>query len=362
MYPQQQQGYPPQGYPVQPQYAQPPQQGYPTQQPQYTQPQPPASAPATAPVNTPRVGGAGSPSASAIAIWNVGQYLDGQLSNRLVAIMPLSIEQVPDLDDKNVQKTNPDGSLITKPRITADMMVFDGPPIQFGGRWDRTAPHHSQVHTPHLVTGMWIDQWKIIMQVKEFLPNPNAMPGTPEREGGIAVGRFYRGKAGQGSPPWLLTQPPNAASPQHEQAQWEADLNMVKAWWQDYKTGRFVNTVPGPITAPPMQQPQQYAQPGYGQPVPQQYPPQVQPYPMVQPSGYGQQAPPQQGYASPPAQPAPAPTGYAGPPPQQQAPNVDHEGVPSGWSRDVWFNMPQAQRDQIHMSMGVPVVTSTPPL
>jgi len=309
-YPQQ---YPPQGYAPQPQqqyappqYGQPyPQQGYPQPQ-QYGQPQGyPQPAPAAAPpppITYPTTLGDPDPKASSVPrprLQDIGR------ANRLVLIRPLKIE-------RNVPNTQGKPGDV-QDRMTADVVIFDGGPVAWGGKPERGVPHTTQSPLPYEIPAMYISSGPIITQCER-------------RMNEVVVGRLGITELPNGQTAYGLT---NASA---DEKAIVTQFLFAKAQGQLGDPQPAQAAQPAQVSPPPQQYAQQpQAQPQYA---PQQPPQAPQGYP--QPQQYG----PPQGV---PQGPAPqAPPAWA--PPQQQ---VDVNVVVPPHTPESWFAMPPEQRYMI---------------
>lgn len=223
---QPQQPYPPQGYAPQPQYAPAPQAPYNP----YAVPAPPQAPP------TPGYGGA-HPTGYAPAVHaptpsqsNIvrPRLLDFGRENRLVLIAPLKIERgVPN----NLGKPGE-----VQDRMTADVVIFDGPLFAFGGAPEKGKPHTSTVQSlPYVILSMWLTPGPLISQcerrINEYvcgrlgiknLPNGNtAYKLDDPTEGDLAIVNAYLAANGgkivvpQGQAQIPATQPSAGPAPQY---------------------------------------------------------------------------------------------------------------------------------------------------
>lgn len=150
------------------------------------------------------------------------------MRNRAVLIQPLKI-------DRNVPGVQPG---TTQDRITANVFVLDGGPLEFGGKPEKFVPHTMVTACPSLHEGVYISQTNM---VKALL---GSLPSTQRPQGGICMGRIVQGQASKAehNPPWNLAEVP-AADPARGIAQ-----QVLQAWI----TGAFVNPEPQPTgTAAP---------------------------------------------------------------------------------------------------------------
>ncbi len=124
-----------------------------------------------------------------------------EMYGRLLLIVPHKLEQ------GLVSSTfkNPDGSPVVNDRMTADVVVLDGGPINYGGKPEAMPPvaHTKVADVPHKSTAMFISSAGLISQCREALAK-KISHGQP----GMVLGRLTRGEgSGKGEPPWLLTPP-----------------------------------------------------------------------------------------------------------------------------------------------------------
>lgn len=302
------------------------------------------------------------------------------LRNRTVIVQPLSIA-------RNVPGVQP-GSL--QDRITANIFVLDGGPLEFGGKPEKFVPHTLVVPTPFLAEGMYISQTNMVQALTASLPSPQ------KPQGGLVVGVITQGRANnpQHNPPWNIVAL-EAGDPRRQLA-----ASLLQAFF----TGQFRNPEPQQTGAPTppggalaythaVTMPHTAA----GQPVPnyaefssQPAPAGPQADPAYQ-AFLAQQATAAQAVqaataAAPPvdpayaawlasqqqAQAAPAAPAVSAPPanvaqtgpggfymPGQGAPVVPAAAVPPppGWSADVWAQLSEQQRAGILASQA-PAATS----
>jgi hypothetical protein len=93
----------------------------------------------------------------------------------------------------------------TQDRMTTDVIVLDGGPINYGGRPEATPPvaHDKVAQVPHRTADMFVSSKGLISQSRDALAK--RAQGQP----GMVLGRLTVGEAkeqGQ-SAPWLLTPP-----------------------------------------------------------------------------------------------------------------------------------------------------------
>lgn len=125
----------------------------------------------------------------------------------------------------------------TKPRITADVAIMDGPvPLDFGGSIQKRRPHSLRVNSlPYLVRGMWIQEAGLVKQLRSRIGQ------------GVVVGRLNLGQGTNGNnDPWVLDDPT------------PADVEYVRRWLTAKATGQWVN--PDPVELNPQPQNQNQAQ------------------------------------------------------------------------------------------------------
>jgi hypothetical protein len=125
----------------------------------------------------------------------------------------------------------------TQERITADIMVVTGGPLQFGGNPGRGKPNTLQAPAPYFATGVYISNTNIVAACKEFV-------GKSVVLGRVAVG--ITNTPGNNPPFNLLKVTP--AEPEYGQA---------VGLWTQYLNGQFLNPVPVSIGAAPVQAPAQ---------------------------------------------------------------------------------------------------------
>lgn len=188
--------------------AQPQQNPYAQQQPQYTQqpaqnPYAPHPAPTgpygqTAPAAPPAANNlvaqpgqfSTPPPPSASGSGNMPKI--GDLQGRLLIIMPESLQR-----GLLSRFTNRDGSPQAQDRLTATVVVLDGGPLQWGGTQPGSARQNADV--PYVIKGLWIQQTKLIEQLNE--PLQIRLGGGP----GLALGRLWKTGTEQNAPYVLAT-------------------------------------------------------------------------------------------------------------------------------------------------------------
>lgn len=297
------QGYPQPGYPPQPQpqYPPAPQPGYGYPQPQYAPPAPP-QVPQGAPV-APGYGGAhpqgvdpfNAPTPPQANIVRP-RLLDFAADGRLVLISPIKI-------DRNLPN-NLGKQGDTQDRMTADVVILDGPPFPYGGAPEKGTPHNLTAQVPYEIISMFISSAPLISQCERRL-------------GEMVLGRLSRRQLPNGNTAYRLDDPT------------EADRAVARAYLVDKQAGRIappaqhVATQP---TAPPGVYGQQPApQPQYAAPAPQ-YDPNA--YAAPQGPAVGQMPPPVQAWAPPVAQ-------------------VDINTPPPGYDPAQWAMLPEEHRQMI---------------
>lgn len=247
---------PPMMYPPQP-----PAPGYaPMPAQQYAPPAQPAYAPQpAAPAYAPPAQSHGAPEGFTAPVNTaVARPRIMDMAGRLVLIRPTKIE-------RGVPNTIEPGKF--QDRVTADVIVLDGGPLDFGGKPEKGVPHTTRVNAPYTVISMWITQQVIVLQL--------------EREiGGAVLGRIGRGAAtGNRQPAWRLLDPS------------DADRAAATAYIHAERAGQIA--------------PQQLAAAPMAPPAPAAAAPMAPPAPMAAPVPMPPPAPP-----APPAAPAVTNPGY----------------------------------------------------
>jgi hypothetical protein len=277
------------------------------------------------------------------------------LRNRCVIVQPTRIERnVPGVQQGTVQD-----------RITANIFVLDGGPLEFGGKPEKYVPHTLVVPTPFLAEGVYISQTNLVAALVTSLPGP----GKPQ--GSLVVGVIAQGRSNnpQNNPPWNLLAL-DANDPRRALA---AQL------LQRFFTGGFTNPEPQQTGAPtPPGGPLAYTHattmphdPATGQPIPnlqefaqpiQQLQDQVQQdfnrmqatQPQQDPqylAWLASQQQPAQPVASAPPAPGPLPGGFYG----------ATDAPPAGWSPEVWATLSDAQKQQIRAATPAPTLQGQQP-
>lgn len=118
--------------------------------------------------------------------------------NRLVLVIPHKVETVPNRLQPGT----------TQDRMTADVIVLDGGPLQYGGAPEKVppVPHDKQVNVPHKIDRMFLSQAGLISQSSQ------ALAKRQRGEPGMVLGRLTTGEASKPghNPPWLLSPPTDA--------------------------------------------------------------------------------------------------------------------------------------------------------
>jgi hypothetical protein len=240
-----------------------------------------------------------------------------QFAQRLLIVIPTKL-------DPNQPGFGPGDA--PRDRITADVIVCDGPPIheKIDGKTNAASPLPAPFNAPAEIKGMWLSQSALVNQLRGAL-----------QRGTMVLGRLV--KSTQGQNPWILQDP----SPQDQQLASQVFAQRERLQWppaqaQQFATpNQYAQQAPaaqqGWGQAPPAQQmgaqntpqgqpvwgtaPQQSPAPGWGG---QEQAPAAQAPQQGAPQGWGQQAPP----SAPAAQVAPDQG-------QQQAPQWGQ--APQGW-------------------------------
>lgn len=102
---------------------------------------------------------------------------------RLVLVFPLAVARVAKNPQFITQEQRQRGE-IDQDRMTATVVVLDDgaggmSPIEFGGApWEMPPkPNTEREALPYVRKGMWINQAKLIEQLRPFLPQPGGAPG-----------------------------------------------------------------------------------------------------------------------------------------------------------------------------------------
>lgn len=126
-----------------------------------------------------------------------------EMYGRLILIRPKKVEEVPSKDPKRA------GEMVD--RMTADVIVLDGGPINYGGRpEDRPpVPHNQVAQVPYVSADMFVSAVAIISQCRD------ALERRRQNRPGMVLGRLLTGekKSADFNAPWLLQE---ATEPEKE--------------------------------------------------------------------------------------------------------------------------------------------------
>jgi hypothetical protein len=273
------------------------------------------------------------------------------LRNRCVIVQPMAIARnVPGVQPGSVQD-----------RITANIFVLDGGPLEFGGKPEKFVPHTLVVPTPYVAEGIYISQTNMVTALLPSLPSPQSP------QGGLVIGVIVQGKASKAehNPPWNLALL-DPADPRR---------GLAAQILQRFFTGQFVNPEPVQTGAPmPPGGALAYTHavtmphnPQTGQPIPNAAEFSSAPTPAVpaQDPQYLAWLASQQPAAAPVSAPAatmppgPMPGGFYGvssTPPAAPASAVD---TPlAGWAPEVWSTFTPEQKAAIRASVPQPAAAA----
>ncbi|HEX8005208.1 MAG TPA: hypothetical protein VF482_02130 [Trebonia sp.] len=122
-----------------------------------------------------------------------------EMYRRLILIIPGKLETVPNRLSKTPGET--------QERMTADVIVLDGGPINYGGKPEAKipVPHDKVANVPYVAKAMFISGVGLVSQCRDALDRRRQ--GLP----GMVLGRLTVGEAsGDKEPPWLLEPPTDA--------------------------------------------------------------------------------------------------------------------------------------------------------
>lgn len=211
----------------------------------------------------------------------------------------------------------------TQERVTADILIVTGGPLEFGGNLvTANKPHTSRVATPYLAKGVYISNTNIVASVKDST-------GRAPVLGRIAIGQTNT--PGNNAPYNLLSV-----------AGTEPEYTMAGQLYTQILNDTFVNPTPESIGAAPAaasvpaqsipqlqtQVAQAAAQVAAGGPIP--------PAPVVDPNAAFLAWQAEQAAAAQAAQAA-----------AQVATDPTLDKVPGNWNADVWRGLTTAQREQV---------------
>lgn len=263
---------------------------------------------------------------------------------RLLLLKPTKIER----GVKNDLSPDPNA---TQDRLTADVVVLDGPPFPYGGKPEKGIPHTHTSNPPEEWPGLWLTQDLIVRQCEKSI-------------GGMVLGRLVRGQASdpKRNAPWRLDEPT------------EDDKVIAR----QYLAGAAVAAAASPapvmpqppaVNAPPSAPAQALGYPvGAQQSAPPAYAPGPPPPPVWNPATNSWDFPTApdpavaaaaQGYMTGPpgaqyAPPVNAPQYGAQPaayPPPAAAPALDIDTPPPGMDPAMWASMPAEHRAAIAASV-----------
>lgn len=122
------------------------------------------------------------------------------IHGRLLLIVPEKVERVP-----NKNKDAKPGEM--QNRMTADVIVLDGGPLNYGGTPEKLngAPHNKVAQLPMRIEGLYISAVGVVSQCRVALHN--RLTGTPGVT--MVVGRLLAGEAKdeKSSPPYYISEP-----------------------------------------------------------------------------------------------------------------------------------------------------------
>lgn len=143
----------------------------------------------------------------------------------------------------------------TQARVTADVYIFDGAPMVFGGSPDyspKPTPHTHVVDMPTMFTGMWITKELLIRAMTE-----TPVGGQQQPAAGIIIGRIGRSQHPGSNHPWII-EDVSETSPEY------AAAVAVFVSWQ---SGQTKPNLPRPLAAQAPTAPTAYVDPSTGLPV-----------------------------------------------------------------------------------------------
>jgi hypothetical protein len=145
---------------------------------------------------------------------------------RLVLIFPLAIQRVPRNPQYITQEQRARGDL-DQDRLTATVVVLDDGqggqrPIEYGGKPYAlpATPHTDSAPLPYVRKGMWINQSRLISQLRDHLPT--APGGAPS----MVAGRVHKAGPNQNDPWYLI-------------GATEQEIAMVQQYLAAVKAGQF---------------------------------------------------------------------------------------------------------------------------
>jgi hypothetical protein len=212
--------------PVAPQaYAQPALANNPYAQQSQTAPQTYAApAPVQQQAAPPAINPAGLVAAGAPVVGEGKGAKLADMYGRLVLIFPLSLAVVPRNPQYITNEQRQQGN-VTQERLTATVVVLDDgqggmQPIGYGGQaGPPPIPHSEFAPLPYVRKAMWINQSRLISQLRDHLPAAGGQPG-------MVCGRVV--KAGPaGNDPWYL------------QGATEQELHLAGQYLQGVQVGHF---------------------------------------------------------------------------------------------------------------------------
>jgi hypothetical protein len=180
-----------------------PAQPYGQQAPAAAAPQAYAPAPAQAPAAAPpALNMSGLQAAGAPVVGEGGGAKLADMYGRLVLVFPLGVARVPRNPQFITQEQRNRGDL-EQDRMTATVVVLDDgqggmQPIAYGGAPYALPPkpHTESAPLPYVRKGMWINQSRLISQLRDFIAQPGQAPG-------MICGRVVKAGPAQNDP-WYL--------------------------------------------------------------------------------------------------------------------------------------------------------------
>jgi hypothetical protein len=125
---------------------------------------------------------------------------------RLLLLVPLKQETI-----TRQKMVNGVPTTVTSTRVTTDVIILDGPPIQYGGKPEdprQPTPHTKSADIPAVFEEVWVENVALVNAMREALTARATGSGS-----WMILGKLHLGQAKDGNnAPWLIGRPDITAS------------------------------------------------------------------------------------------------------------------------------------------------------